>query len=130
MNVEPFAAVEHDSFLESVASELTDIVYRVALRHGVGDHWLDLQLDLWEAFRRTLDKRSRLHETIDFEQQKSTLLQLARQLAAVSAARARRTIVGDCKVHSPEGPFHRSNQGESYERRSSENSRPQTKRQA
>jgi hypothetical protein len=31
---------------EAVAAELTAAAYRVALRHGAADKWLDLELDL------------------------------------------------------------------------------------
>jgi hypothetical protein len=46
------------SFVESLASDLTDVAYRVALRHGMGDDWLELQLDLWEALTEAIEKRS------------------------------------------------------------------------
>jgi carbon storage regulator len=52
----PPAAV--DSFVESLASDLTDVAYRTALRHGVGNQWLELQLDLWEALTEALEKRT------------------------------------------------------------------------
>ena len=45
-----------DHELEALAAELTSAAYAVALRHGVEDKWLDLQLDLWEALRETVKK--------------------------------------------------------------------------
>jgi hypothetical protein len=35
--------------LEDLAAELTAAAYGVALRHGVGSPWLDLELELWRA---------------------------------------------------------------------------------
>src|SRR5947209_4437355 len=49
-----------DQSLAALAAELTAAAYPVALRHAVGDKWLDLQLELWwaltgqEAVRRPL----------------------------------------------------------------------------
>ena len=45
-----------DSLLEKVAADLTDVAYRVALRHGVGEKWLELQLDLWSALNQAMRK--------------------------------------------------------------------------
>jgi hypothetical protein len=56
MNAEP-ADCERNAFLESLAAELTDAAYQVALRHGVRDKWLDLQLDLWRAMTQALATR-------------------------------------------------------------------------
>jgi carbon storage regulator len=54
-----------DSSLESIASDLTDVAYQVALRHGVGDHqWLELQMDLWGALSEAIEKRSSLDQEI------------------------------------------------------------------
>jgi hypothetical protein len=58
MDVEPFAAGAQDSFLEDLAADLTVVAYRVALRHGVGDQWLALQLDLWGALTEAIEERS------------------------------------------------------------------------
>ena len=58
MNVEPSAAAAPDASSEHFAAELTDAAYRVALRHGVGDKWLDLQLDLWGALTQAIENRS------------------------------------------------------------------------
>jgi carbon storage regulator len=46
-----------DPMLESLASDLADVAYRVALRHGIGDGWLELELDLWGALTAALEKR-------------------------------------------------------------------------
>ena len=53
-----------DPSVENLASDLADIAYRVALRHGVGDQWLELQLDLWGALTEVIDKRSCLDQEI------------------------------------------------------------------
>ncbi len=62
MNVERFAVAEPDGSLENLAAELTDTAYRVALQRGVGDKWLDLQLDLWGALTQAIEKHSRSPE--------------------------------------------------------------------
>jgi hypothetical protein len=46
-----------DPLLENIAAEFTSAVYAVALRHGVEEKWLDLQLELWEALKETVKKR-------------------------------------------------------------------------
>ena len=55
---QPVPATPADPFVESLAADLTDVAYRVALRHGVGAKWLELQLDLWGALTEALEKRS------------------------------------------------------------------------
>jgi len=47
-----------DVSLENLAAELTDAAYQVVLRHGLGDKWLDLQLDLWGALTQAIENRS------------------------------------------------------------------------
>ena len=47
--------------LEDFAAALTDVAYRVALQHGVGDRWLELHLDLWGAMTEAIEQRSCLH---------------------------------------------------------------------
>jgi hypothetical protein len=46
--------VDRNAVLESLAAELTLTAYRVALRHGTGGTWLDLELDLWKALDDTV----------------------------------------------------------------------------
>jgi hypothetical protein len=41
------------TLLENFAAEFTSAAYAVALRHGVVDKWLDLELELWEALKET-----------------------------------------------------------------------------
>ena len=50
------AACNRDTLLENFAAELTSAAYAVALRHGVEDKWLDLELELWEALKETVKK--------------------------------------------------------------------------
>ncbi len=52
-------AVAPDYSLETFAAELTEAVFPVALRYGVGDRWLDLKLDLWRALSETVEKCAR-----------------------------------------------------------------------
>ena len=45
--------------LEDCAAELTIAAYRVALRHGVEDSWIELEIELWRALANTLEKWQR-----------------------------------------------------------------------
>jgi hypothetical protein len=56
MSDNPSASRNRDSLLENFAAEVTSAAYAVALRHGVEDKWLDLQLELWEALKETVKK--------------------------------------------------------------------------
>jgi hypothetical protein len=47
---------KRETLLENFAAEATSAAYAVALRHGVEDRWLDLQLELWEALKETVKK--------------------------------------------------------------------------
>jgi hypothetical protein len=51
------AVCNRDILLENFAAELTSAAYAVALRHGVEDKWLDLELELWEALQEMVKKR-------------------------------------------------------------------------
>jgi len=46
-----------DDLLEAFAAELTTAAYSVALRHGVADDWLDLELNLWRALNEAVRNR-------------------------------------------------------------------------
>jgi hypothetical protein len=48
------AACEWDQALEHLAADATHTAYAIALRHGAGGLWVDLQLGLWEALGRTV----------------------------------------------------------------------------
>jgi hypothetical protein len=48
------AAREWDRALERLAADVTAAAYAVALRHGAGGSWVDLELGLWEALARTI----------------------------------------------------------------------------
>src|SRR5579862_6115217 len=52
-------ANDRDGFLEDLAAELTNVAYPVALRHGVGERWLDLELELWKAVSESLRNMDR-----------------------------------------------------------------------
>jgi hypothetical protein len=54
MNDNERAAREWDRALERLAAEVTATAYAVALRHGAGRSWIDLELGLWEALTRTV----------------------------------------------------------------------------
>jgi hypothetical protein len=53
------AARNRDARLENFAAELTSAAYAVALRHGLEDKWLDLELELWEALKEKVKKWGR-----------------------------------------------------------------------
>jgi hypothetical protein len=48
-----------DHAVEAFAAELTAAAYPVALCHGVGNNWLELELDLWRALTETIKKSGR-----------------------------------------------------------------------
>ena len=56
MNDNQRAVSDRDSRLENFAAELTQVAYAVVLRGGVVDKWLDLELELWEALKETINK--------------------------------------------------------------------------
>ena len=49
-------ACDRDSRLENFAAELTEVTCAVVRRRGVVDKWLDLELELWEALKKTIDQ--------------------------------------------------------------------------
>ena len=51
-------AVDAEQSLACLAAELTAAAYPVALRHTVGDRWLELQLELWRVLTETVEKWS------------------------------------------------------------------------
>ena len=59
MNASMALASDRDHSPETFAAELTDAVFPVALRYGVGNRWLDLELDLWRALSETVEKCAR-----------------------------------------------------------------------
>ena len=54
MNATARTASDRDTLLEAFVAELTTAAYAVALRHGTGHLWLDLQLDLWKALNEAV----------------------------------------------------------------------------
>jgi len=67
MNDHHDAAANRYNLLENLTADLTDVAYRAAVRHGVGDKWLDLQLDLWRVLTHAIEQRSSLHPTREVE---------------------------------------------------------------
>ena len=45
--------------LEDLTAELAEAAVPVALRHGVGDRWLELELDLWRVLTATIQRWGR-----------------------------------------------------------------------
>jgi hypothetical protein len=56
MNDQRAVVGDADQPLAALAAELTAAAYPVALRHAVGDKWLDLQLELWRVLSETVKK--------------------------------------------------------------------------
>lgn len=56
MNANVATVDRSDAVLETFAAELTDAAFPVALQHGIGEHWLDLKLDLWRALDGAVKK--------------------------------------------------------------------------
>ena len=54
MNADYRTANHPDTLRETFVAELTTAAYAVALRHGTGHSWLDLQLALWKALNETV----------------------------------------------------------------------------
>jgi hypothetical protein len=50
-----------DIQLENFAANLADAAYQVALQHGVGDRWLELEVDLCGAMTEAIEWRSCIH---------------------------------------------------------------------
>ncbi len=57
MNDKCAAVGDANCALEVFAAELTAAVYAVALRHGLGHQWLELELELWRVLIETVKKR-------------------------------------------------------------------------
>jgi hypothetical protein len=56
MNGHQVIVIDPKHQLEDFAAELTEAAYPIALRHGVGEKWLDLELDLWKVLIKTVNK--------------------------------------------------------------------------
>jgi hypothetical protein len=59
MNRDCEIPVSQDALLESLAAELTDAAYHVALRTRTEGIWLDLELNLWTALAETVKTRGK-----------------------------------------------------------------------
>jgi hypothetical protein len=59
MNATITRTFDRDSSPENFAAEVTEAVFPVALRYGVGNRWLDLELDLWRALSETVENCAR-----------------------------------------------------------------------
>ena len=53
------ATRDGDGPLENFAAELIAATYPVLLRHGMVGNWLDLEVDLWNALKETVQKWDR-----------------------------------------------------------------------
>jgi aminoglycoside phosphotransferase len=59
MNASKTPARRKEEALENFVAELTEAAYPVALRRGVGDRWLDLELELWKVLNEAVRKWDR-----------------------------------------------------------------------
>jgi hypothetical protein len=59
MNVTDATVADQDTFLDTVAAELTSAAYLAALGHGIQGSWIDLELDLWRALAHAVKQWSR-----------------------------------------------------------------------
>jgi hypothetical protein len=65
MNDHRTALADAEESLAALAAELTAAAYPVALRHTVGDRWLDLQLELWHVLSEAVKKWSEAYRKPD-----------------------------------------------------------------
>jgi hypothetical protein len=76
---------------DDLAAELTDAAYPVALRHKLGDKWLDLELELWkvlsERVRKWEGQLARASSPDDFQAWREALLVDLTELALHVTAR-------------------------------------------
>jgi hypothetical protein len=56
MNLKETERRRLDVGLEDLAAQLTHAAYDVALRHGVEDPWIELEIELWRALFDTIKK--------------------------------------------------------------------------
>ncbi len=93
-------APECERSLESLAAELTEAVVPVALEYGVGERWLDLELDLWHVLSATVKRWGRMGE---FDVARSGLL------AALAEAAYRTTLRhGERESPRPQPALHQA----------------------
>ncbi len=59
MAFESSSSLGSASALTSFAADLTDAAYSVALRHGIGGSWIDLQLDVWRVLAASISANHR-----------------------------------------------------------------------
>jgi hypothetical protein len=59
MNANLTPACGLNTVREQFVAELTNAAYAVALRRGLGNRWLDLELDLWKVLNETVTKWDR-----------------------------------------------------------------------
>ena len=57
-------ACDQDILLEDLVAELTCAAYAVALWHGRGQLWLDLELHLWRVLTDTVQKWGRRQSVV------------------------------------------------------------------
>jgi hypothetical protein len=57
MQADDITPRRRDAFDESLTAELTSAAYAVALRHGEGGSWIELELELWRVLGDVVKKR-------------------------------------------------------------------------
>jgi len=59
MNTDARTAEYAETFPDLLAAELTITAYPIALRHGVGDSWVELEINLWLVLAEAVRKWQR-----------------------------------------------------------------------
>jgi hypothetical protein len=54
MNANCLTRTGSDTALDTLAAELTDAAFPVALHHGAGTDWLDAKLELWHVLEHAV----------------------------------------------------------------------------
>jgi hypothetical protein len=73
--------VAWEAAVEEFAGELTDVAYPVALKHGVKGSSVDVELDVWQALRRTLGSQQIRSALASGDEASAELTQAAYQVA-------------------------------------------------
>ena len=59
------ARLPRERTVEELLAELTAAAYGVALRHGIKDSFVDVELEIWQALRAVLQQAPRHPEPIE-----------------------------------------------------------------
>jgi hypothetical protein len=85
---------------EPLAAELAEAVVPVALQYGVGDQWLDLELDLWHVLAQTIERWCGASSSADSA--KASQVARTELLAALAGAAYRTTLRHSTRASVPQ----------------------------